>query len=106
MKITKSERADDTACLCELLQDVDVIYTDLKHVSRSGMSRSIALYVIKDNKPIWLSYYAARVLGWGWDDKRYAVKVKGCGMDMGFHVVYALSSTLFKDGYKLNQKWL
>jgi hypothetical protein len=32
--------------------------------------------------------------------------VQGCGMDMGFHVVYSLSQTLFNDGYALKQRWL
>jgi hypothetical protein len=38
-------------------------------------------------------------------------KVGGCGMDMGFHLVYTLASVLFPEdrktgGYKLNHEWI
>ena len=36
-------------------------------------------------------------------------KVGGCGMDMGFHLVYTLSSLLYKKdrgGYELRHEWL
>ena len=35
-----------------------------------------------------------------------AIFVKGCGMDMGFHVIYSLSQTLFNDGYAIKQRWI
>jgi hypothetical protein len=39
-----------------------------------------------------------------------AIRVGGAGMDMGFHVVYSLSSVLFKDrddaGYVLSHRWI
>jgi hypothetical protein len=34
------------------------------------------------------------------------IKVGGCGMDMGFHVIYNISKTLFNDGYAIKHQWL
>ena len=34
------------------------------------------------------------------------VGVGGCGMDMGFHLVYTLSRELFDDGYYVKHEWL
>jgi hypothetical protein len=88
------------------------VYTILRHVSSSGMSRDVSL-VIGDGEDIAdITYYAAQALG----DKlieskgHRAIKVNGCGMDMGFHLVYNLSSVLFagqeRAGYVLKQGWL
>ncbi|KKL77358.1 hypothetical protein LCGC14_2035670 [marine sediment metagenome] len=100
MKITKSEQEKSIKRLRVLVKEGDTIYTTLKHVSRSGMSRSIDVHIIKANKPRWLSRSVAEILNWGFDEKREAVKVSGCGMDMGFHLVYTLSSVLFPNGSK------
>lgn len=82
----------------------DTIYTVLRHISKSGMTRWIDLYVIRDNEPERISYYAALVLGARINEE--GIKVRGGGMDMGFHLVYRLSCELFDAGYKLVQKWL
>jgi hypothetical protein len=74
------------------------------------MSRRIDLYTFKDNKPVYLSGFYAMMQGEEPPTDGY--KVGGCGMDMGFHLVYTLSSLLFdrengKDsGYKLRHEWL
>ena len=96
--------------LLNLLSDGDTVYTILRHVSASGMSRRIDLYTFKENKPVYLSGYYAMMQGEEPPTDGY--KVGGCGMDMGFHLVYTLSSLLFdresgKDsGYKLRHEWL
>ena len=91
--------------------DRPVIGTILRHCSASGMSRDISLYY-KDNN---ITYLAGVAMG---DNVRSsngfnAIRVSGCGMDMGFHLVYGLSITLFcpdkydhASAYKLNQRWL
>lgn len=53
-----------------------------------------------------LSWYVAKALGYRFSEDTEALVVGGCGMDMGFHVVYSLSYALFGDGYALNQKWI
>jgi membrane protease subunit (stomatin/prohibitin family) len=85
------------------------VYSILRHVSASGMSRRIDFYCIRDNRPVWLSYDIARALDYKQSDKGGLV-VGGCGMDMGFHVVYTLSSVLYghtnDGGYILKQEWI
>lgn len=102
------------ARLLEILKHGDTVYTVLRHVSTSGMSRRIDLYTVRDNRPQYLSGYAATVTGWKLHDNG-GIVVGGCGMDMGFHLVYTLSSILFRDnpiegrnhsGYELRHEWL
>jgi len=97
--------------LREILKPGNTVYTILRHVSQSGMYRRISLVVFKKNKPYFLDYWAAQALGWHEDRDKGGIKVSGCGMDMGFHLVYTLSRVIFKGarkdpGYKLNQRWL
>ena len=94
-----AERQEYLEKLREILKPGDVVYTTVKHVSRSGMSRSIDVHIIRGNEPRWLSYWVAKALGRGFDDKRECVKSSGCGMDMGFELVYALSSALSPNGF-------
>ncbi len=89
------EQSEAIVYLREWIKPGDTVYTKVDRVSRSGMSRVISAYVIRDNQPQWISYNVARALGWGFDDKQEGVKVGGCGMDMGFHLVYELSYVLF-----------
>lgn len=87
----------------EWVKPGDVLYTILRHVSRSGMSRSISVLKVdhEDAGRIYdLDYNVARALGARIDRDRGGVKVGGAGMDMGFHLVYSLSRTLFPDGFE------
>ena len=90
----------------QYVNEGDTLYTDVQSVSRSGMSRHIRVYAIKDNEPINLSSWVADILKRRFIDKDSSVMVRGCGMDMGFEVVYCLSYALFQDGYALHQRWL
>jgi hypothetical protein len=88
------------------------VYTIMRHVSSSGMSRNISLVIANGEEVIDITYYAAHALGDKLiESKGYrAIRVNGCGMDMGFHLVYNLSSVLFtgqdRAGYVLKQAWL
>lgn len=93
--------------LLNILKEGDTVYTVLRHVSASGMSRRIDLYIFRDNKPVYLSGHYAMMQGE--DPPKDGYKVGGCGMDMGFHLVYTLSSLLYKKdrgGYELRHEWL
>ena len=85
--------------LLEALKPGDTVYTQVRHVSSSGMSRRISAYTIRDNEPWNISGYVARVLDWPCDRDELSVRVSGCGMDMGFHLVYSLSRVLFRDSF-------
>ena len=114
-KAQTAERNEAIAELREMIQQGDTIYTTLKKVSASGMSRCIDVRVIKDNKPIWLSSRVALALGKTYDEKTQSVRIRDCGMDMGFAIVYNLARVLFPEekgtnqpdpAYLLNQKWM
>lgn len=92
--------------LREAIEPNDTLYTQLNHVSKSGMTRHIAVRHIKDDYPYDYTYLIAKALGWVYSDKNHGVKVGGCGMDMGFHLINTLSYTLYDDGYAIKQRWL
>lgn len=114
----KSERekleAEAKFSLLMLVKPGDTVYTELLNVSRSGMYRRISAYVVKDGEMIKLDRLAIR-LGVG-DSPRNGnagIGVGGCGMDMGFSIVYNLSRVLFgggvnahvDGGYALKHRW-
>ena len=94
---TKADQQEAKERLYKLLEPGDTIYTTLKHVSRSGMYRVIGMHVIKNNEPLQIAGIASDLLE-GWDDRHYGAKASGCGMDMGFHLVYSLSRHLWPYG--------
>jgi hypothetical protein len=115
----KEEKALDVAyareqLLTHYVSEGDTVYTVLRSVSSSGMSRTMSLKVAKDGKILDLTYYAAIVLEWPLVEVNgsRALRVGGCGMDMGFHTVYSLARSLFREdlntkdaGYSLNHAW-
>jgi hypothetical protein len=111
MKIDKERVENAWAGLREILQPGDTVYSVLRHVSASGMQRRIDFYVIKDNRPRYLSGYM-EAIGLGRLSKKGGLVVNGYGMDMGFHIAYNLSRMVFKNdgqtdpGYRLNHEWI
>ncbi len=92
--------------LKEWLPKKSTAYTCVVHVAQSGMSRHIKVLVAPEQGQIRdISGYVADYLGWR-HTKKEAVFVGGCGMDMGFHLVYTLSSKLYGDGYAIKQAWV
>ena len=99
MNAKEKGRQEAVRELRELLKPGDTVYTQLVSVSRSGMSRVIMPFVIKNNEPRYLGYLVEKACGYAFDRKAWGVKVRGCGMDMGFSLVYDLSRVLFPDGF-------
>ena len=100
--LKEQEKQEATATLLTLVKPNDVIYTDVKSVSSSGMSRQIACYIAYNNEQ-----GQARVKEITWHiakacDLKIGSKgglvVGGCGMDMAFSVVYNLGRTLWPNG--------
>jgi len=96
---TKAQQQEALDRLHTLLHPGDTVYTNLKHVSRSGMYRVIDLYVIRNDTPLRLSWSVGAVCE-GYDDRHEGAKASGCGMDMGFHLVYNTSTRLFPSGFE------
>lgn len=101
--------------LRDMLGDTPRVYTVLRHVSASGMSRDISLFVADADGLHDITYTAAAVLGERVRDVNghRAIRVGGCGMDMGFHLVYSLSWRLYgnadvagdRGGYAIEHRW-
>jgi hypothetical protein len=88
-------REEAIAQLRGLLHPGDTVQTILRHVSRSGMSRSISPVIGGED----VSYLVAPACGLSFDRKHGGVRMGGGGMDMGFALVYDLSRTLWPDGF-------
>lgn len=120
----QAERQDAITQLREWIKPGDTVYTILDHVSRSGMSRAIRVlvpmiggngvesvapkltdYIRPDSHVDFghLNYAVGKALGlrhWKRNGREQdALVVGGCGMDMGFHLVYELSHVLYGTGY-------
>lgn len=96
--------------LKEVINKGDTLHTQLMHVSQSGMTRHIKVRQLKDSKALDWTRLVSLALDWKEAKNRFGdyngIKVGGCGMDMGFHLVYTLSSVLFDDGYAIKHDWL
>lgn len=110
-KQTKAQRAERDQAIAQLREWIkpgDTVYTILDHVSASGMSRAIRVvipYTRTDGTidHIHPNYAVGKAL-----DLRYwkrrgreqdALVIGGCGMDMGFEIVYRLGRVLYPDGF-------
>lgn len=122
-KLTKQarlERDDAIAQLKEWIKPGDTVYTILDHVSSSGMSRAIRVVIprikyaydtegvdplaVVQGQPAGVefshpNYAVGKALGlkhWKRNGQEQdALVLSGGGMDMGFHLVYELSATLY-----------
>ena len=100
-KMTDEDYAKEQ--LHKILKPGDRVYCILRHVSRSGMMRHISFYTLKGGDMRFLDGYISQVLDYKRvpRDKGEGLKVHGCGMDMGFAVVYNLGRALFSNGFKV-----
>jgi hypothetical protein len=143
-----AERAQACTDLRKMLKPGMTVHTILRHCSRSGMMRHISLLVsvpaqvdVYAKNPDGSTNYDAKprrkragcemrdisYLAAGAMDLRLAddggIKIGGCGMDMGFDLVYRLGATLWPKGtrkphgtrngepdsaggYALKQRWM
>lgn len=105
-KAQKEERAQAIVRLREMIEPGDTVYTILRRVSRSGMSREVSVMLLSpDERPgknpvvdLHPNYLTATALGRR-QGKSDGIIMDGGGMDMGFALVYELSSVLFPKGF-------
>lgn len=116
-------RRQYVASLRETIRPKQAVYTILRTVSASGMSRTLSVVTIGADGQIHdITGSVAIALGDRTNDKGH-IRVNGCGFDVGFDVVYRLGRTLWPDGtpephgtrnskpdsdggYALNHRWL
>ena len=92
-------------------QETPTAWTILKSVSSSGMSRDMKVITQYKGRVIDITWYVSHASSVGQLKERNGqrvVRVGGCGMDMGFHLVYSLSIALYgiDNAYNLKQEWL
>ena len=107
--VAEQERQKAIEAIRGYVKRGNTVYTILRSVSKSGMTRHIDVFTFDERGKVYLSGYAAQVLGYR-RDREGALVVGGCGMDIGFAVVYNLSACLYghedQGGYALRQEWL
>ena len=99
MKYTKQEIEQAREYLHGYIKPGDKVYTILRQVSRSGMSRHISVLVKSDEGMHEVTHLVAKVLGERRNNDDGGLVVSGCGMDMGFEVVYRLGFALWPTGF-------
>ena len=98
-RYTKDETTEAIEQLRATLKPGQTIYTELAHVSRSGMSRAIRVIIGGKNGTVRdISYLVARAGVARFDRDHGGLIMGGCGMDMGFALVYNLGRTLYPEG--------
>lgn len=86
-------------CLKELrkiLKPNSTVYTVLRSVSKSGLSREISAFAIQKGKLRNLDCLIADAIGHAVGNQ--GIKMNGCGMDAGFALVYSIGSALWQKG--------
>lgn len=82
--------------LLDMIKPGQTVYCILRHVSTSGMSRRISLAVCEDGNMRNIDYLVS--IATSFKLGKDGLIVSGCGMDMGFHVVYTLGYCLWPNG--------
>lgn len=93
----EQEIKDSIQRLRKWLRPGDRVFTRVDHVSSSGMSREISCFISRGREVINISWYVARALEYT-QGKNDGIKIQGCGMDMGYHIIYSLGAVLWPNG--------
>jgi len=97
-KTQKAEREEYRENLRGYFPPGSTVYTILRRVSRSGMMRHIGVLAKLGDDFRHPNYATSKALGVPLGDGD-AVKVGGCGMDMGFHLAYEISAACYPEGF-------
>lgn len=107
---TSSKNADREQAIGYLketyLKTGDTVYAILRHVSTSGMSRMIDLYVMKNNRPLRITWTVARALDMRYNRKHEALHIGGCGFDVAHDTVSNLAWRIFGNADALSYQWI
>lgn len=111
LKANKEEKEQIKKELRELLDKAGrKIFVNCRSVSPSGMSRKLGFNIFIPNTReeikkgygkvtrFWLTLKICKLLDYPFDYYTETMKIKGCGMDMGFAVVYNLGGVLYPKG--------
>lgn len=103
----EAQRLEAITALKKMVTPGMRIYTQLEHVGSSGMSRRIKVFIpvtsdYEQNKMSIrdITYWTAHACGYRFNGDKGSIVIGGCGMDMGYAIVYSLSRVLFADDFK------
>ncbi|WP_333674904.1 hypothetical protein [Glutamicibacter sp.] len=92
-------KAEALEKLHRLLRPGDTLYTILRHSAASGMFRRVSVYHIgTEGEPQWLDGYISIALGLKLKPDVEGLPAPGCGLDVGFEIVYNLGRAMFPTG--------
>jgi hypothetical protein len=94
-KLARRDYARDT--IRAMVKPGQTVHCVLRSVSSSGMSRRISLCIVQGDSLRNIDALAADAAGFKLSDKG-GIVATGCGMDMGFHLVYNLGCALWPNG--------
>lgn len=95
-KHSKTAINEARAQLRKWLKPGDTVHTICDHVSSSGMSRDIRVVIVQKYGTILHPNHSVSVLlDYPRAKRGDGMRVGGCGMDMGFHIVHSLGYALF-----------
>jgi len=104
-KAEQARRAREEARqeLLKLLAPGAMVYTIRRHTSASGVSHVIdlAIPVAREDGALRIrniGWLAAEAMDYTFDNRSRGLKVRGGGMDMGYHLVHNLGRTLWPEG--------
>ena len=97
-QFTKTETKEAQAHLLKILQPGTTVYTDLRHVAASGMTRWIDVYIVDGERIRDITSLVCDAADMTYCTRRHSLKIGGCGMDTGFQVVYNLGCSLWPAG--------
>jgi hypothetical protein len=102
----KQSQLDAIAELSYILKPDIKIYCILRSVSHSGMSRVIDLAIVENRNIRRIGSLAAKAMNNKYEHNGQGIKIRGCGMDMGFNLVHNLGCAIFNDGNSFQLEWL
>jgi hypothetical protein len=110
MKLTDKQLADAKF----FFPEGSTVYCILRSRSRSGMSREIGLVIFKDGAEFGQldrvvyhpNHLASELSGERVNKAGEGLVVRGCGMDMGFHLVSNLAIVIYGRSDALRHVWL
>jgi hypothetical protein len=109
-KATMLEKEQQKANLRRWIPEGSTVYTILRSVSASGMSRSVSVVVFdkETGQPFHPNYATSKALGYRLVSKNGhdALKIGGCGFDAGHDIVYGISMLLYGKQNALRHEWL
>lgn len=114
-KLAIEELRNAIKCASKESDSKPVVYTNLVSVSRSGMYRNIAVYIVDmKNKPAGLLWNISGLVAKAQGGKakevngHWCLGVSGCGMDMGYHIVSNIAYILtnWKSYHGISHRWM